>query len=77
MVSKFNPILIDVIPLMDNNILDYASSEKDLGVIINRILNFTAHTYFLYSKSNQHFGCPLSYYGSLYHRTLSSGMATL
>ena len=50
MVSRFNPPLIDVLPFvqfyytMDNNILDYVSSEKDLGAIMNKTLNFTEHT---------------------------------
>ena len=62
MVSKFNPPLIDILPFvqfyytMDNKILDYVSSERDLGVIMNRTLNFTEHANSLYSKANQRLG---------------------
>ena len=62
MVSRFNPPLIDVLPFvqffytMGNNVLDYVSSEKDLGITMNRTLNFTEHANCLYSKANQRFG---------------------
>ena len=62
MVSRFYPPLIDVLPFvqfyytMDNSVLDYVSSEKDLGVIINKTLNFTEHVDSLYSKANQRLG---------------------
>ena len=47
MVSRLNSPLVDVLPLiqfyytMENNILDYVSSEKDLGITMNRTLNCT------------------------------------
>ena len=62
MVSKFNPPLIDVLPFvqfyytMENKILDYVSSERDLGVIMNQTLNFSEHANYLYSKANQRLG---------------------
>ena len=62
MVSRFNPPLIDVLPTvqffysMGKTILDYVSSEKDLGITMNRTLNFSDHSNFLYCKANQRFG---------------------
>ena len=62
MVSKINPPLIDILPFvqfyytMEKKILDYVNSEKDLGVTMNRTLNFTEHANFLYSKANQRLG---------------------
>ena len=62
MVSRYNLPLFDVLPFiqfyytMDNNILDYVSSEKDLGITMNRTLNYTDHTYILYSKASQRLG---------------------
>ena len=62
MVSRLNPPLVDVLPFiqfyyaMDNNILDYVSSEKDLGITMNRTLNYTDHTNILYSKASQRLG---------------------
>ena len=62
MVSKFNPPLIDVLPFvqfyytMGGNLLQYVDSEKDLGVTVNRTLNFTEHATSLYGKANQRFG---------------------
>ena len=41
---------------MDKKILDNVSSEKYLGVTMNRTLNFTEHAKFLYSKANQRLG---------------------
>ena len=41
---------------MGNNLLDYVVSEKDLGITMNRTLNFTEHAIFLYNKANQRFG---------------------
>ena len=41
---------------LDNNILDYADSETDLGVVINGKLNWTAHCRNLASKANQRLG---------------------
>ena len=62
MVSKFNPPLINDLPFvqfyykMGNDLLNYAESEKDLGITINRTLNFTEHANILYSKANQRLG---------------------
>ena len=62
MVSKFNPPLINELPCvqyfytMGNNLLDYVVSEKDLGITMNRTLNFTEHVILLYNKANQRFG---------------------
>ena len=41
---------------MGNNLLDYVVSEKDLGITMNRTLNFTEHVILLYNKANQRFG---------------------
>ena len=41
---------------MGNALLDYVESEKDLGVVINRTLNFTEHATSLFNKANQRFG---------------------
>ena len=41
---------------MDGNILDYCTSEKDLGININSKLNWNEHTNFLVAKANQKFG---------------------
>ena len=62
MVSKLSPPLIDVLPCvqfmytMGDTLLDYVPSEKDLGITVNRTLNFTEHANSLYSKANQRFG---------------------
>ena len=62
MVSKFNPPLIDVLPCiqhfytMGNVLLDYTASERDLGVAMNRTLNFTDHALDLYNRANQRLG---------------------
>ena len=62
MVSKFNPPLINDLPFvqfyykMGSDLLNYAESEKDLGITINRTLNFTEHANILYSKANQRLG---------------------
>ena len=59
MVSTFSPPLIDVLPCdqfmytMGDTLLDYVPSEKDLGITVNRALNFTEHANSLYSKANQ------------------------
>ena len=39
-----------------NKFIDYCEHETDLGIIINKTLNFTAHTEKLYSTANQRFG---------------------
>ena len=62
MVSKYNPPYIDILPFvqhfytMGNAMLDYVESEKDLGVVMNRTLNFTEHATSLFNKANQRFG---------------------
>ena len=62
MVSKFNSPLVDVLPCtqffysMGFEVLDYVNSEKDLGILVNRTLNFTEHAKMLYSRANQRFG---------------------
>ena len=63
MVSKLSPpLIIDVLPCvqfmytMGDTLLDYVPSEKDLGITVNRTLNFTEHANSLYSKANQRFG---------------------
>ena len=62
MVSRFNPPLIDILPCIQffyhlgNSLLNYTESEKDLGIFMNRTLNFTEHTNYLYSRANQRFG---------------------
>ena len=61
-VAKSCPPLIDVLPgiqyfySMGDTILDYADSEKDLGIIMNTSLNFTDQANFLYGKANQKLG---------------------
>ena len=62
MVTKRLPPLLDVLPFvqfhysMAGNILEYVDSEKDLGISMNRTLNFSDHAMSLYSKANQRFG---------------------
>ena len=62
MVSSFNPPLIDILPeiqfhySMGEELLDYVDSEKDLGILINGVLNFNEHAEMLYSKANQKLG---------------------
>ena len=62
MVSRFYPPLIDVLPCIQffyylgNSLLDYTESEKDLGIVMNRTLNFTEHANYLYNRANQRFG---------------------
>ena len=61
-ISLFRPPLIDSLPCIQyfyslgNNLLDYVSSEKDLGILMNSTLNFNDQANYLYSKSNQKFG---------------------
>ena len=61
-ISLFKPPLIEYLPCIQyvyslgNNILDYASSEKDLGILMNATLNFNDQADSLYSKANQKFG---------------------
>ena len=52
MVSKFSPPLLDILPFvqffykMGDSILEYTETEKDLGIPMNRTLNFTEHSIF-------------------------------
>ena len=64
MVSKFSPPppLLDILPFvqffykMGDSILEYTETEMDLGILMNRTLNFTDHSNFLYGRANQRFG---------------------
>ena len=62
MVSRFSPPLVDVLPCvqffysMGNTLIDYAESEKDLGIIMTRTQNFTEHVNSLYNRANQRLG---------------------
>ena len=38
------------------SILEYTETEKDLGILMNRTLNFTDHSNFLYGRANKGFG---------------------
>ena len=59
MVSKFSPPLLKILPFvqffykMGDSILEYTETEKDLGILMNRTLNFTDHSNFLYGHANQ------------------------
>ena len=60
-VSKLSPPLVDVLPFtqffhyMGFEVLDYLNSEKDLGILVYRTLNFTEDAKILYSRANQRF----------------------
>ena len=60
-ISKIKPPLVDILPCieyfytMNSVLLDYTESEKDLGIIINSILNFNEQAESLYAKANQKF----------------------
>ena len=41
---------------MGDSILEYTETEKDLGILMNRTLNFTDHLNFLYIRANERFG---------------------
>ena len=41
---------------LGENLLEYADSEKDLGVVITSYLNFNEHCNNLISKANQKYG---------------------
>ena len=41
---------------MGDSILEYTETEKDLGILMNRTLNFTDHSNYLYGRANQRFG---------------------
>ena len=62
MVSKSNPPLLNILPLIQfyyylgSDLIDYCDYEKDLGIHINGTLNFTHHAELLYSKANQKLG---------------------
>ena len=62
-ISRCNPNLLIHLPfttyhysLGSNNFIDYCDHETDLGIIMNKTFNFTAHTEKLYSTANQRFG---------------------
>ena len=61
-VEKNPPPLLGILPCIQyiyalgDKLLDYAESEKDLGVIINSKLNFNEHCSKILSKANQQFG---------------------
>ena len=38
------------------SVLEYTETEKDLGILMNRTLNFTDHSNFLYGRANKGFG---------------------
>ena len=38
------------------SILEYTGTEKDIGILMNRTLNFTDHSNFLYGRANKRFG---------------------
>ena len=62
MVSRLNPPLIDVLPCIQHfytlgeNLIDYTDKEIDLGITMNRTLNFTDHSTVLYNIANLRFG---------------------
>ena len=62
MVSRFNPAFVDTLPFVQffyrlgNTILYCVESEKDLGIVLNRTLNFTEHASNLYNQANKRFG---------------------
>ena len=62
MVSKFSPPLLHILPFvqffykMGDSILEYTETDKDLGILMNRTLNFTDHSNFPYGRANQRFG---------------------
>ena len=62
MFSRFSPPVVDVLPCVQffyrvgKILLDYAESEKDLGIIMTRTQNFTEHANSLYNCANQHLG---------------------
>ena len=41
---------------MGSGILDYADCEKDVGIKINKTLNFTDQANLLYNRANQRIG---------------------
>ena len=61
-VANRRPPLLGILPniqyfyCLGDTILDYADSEKDLGVDINTNLNFSEQCERLHSKANQQFG---------------------
>ncbi len=61
-VSMFRPPYIDSLPFIQyfyslgSSLLDYTSSEKDLGILMNSTLNFNDQANSLYNKANQKLG---------------------
>ena len=62
-ISRCVPNLLGDLPfatyqysLGSNKFIDYCAHETDLGILINKTLNFTAHTENLYATANQRFG---------------------
>ena len=62
MVRRSKIPLLDILPFvqfqysMGKELIDYCEVEKDLGIHINGMLNFSHHADILYSKANQRFG---------------------
>ena len=40
----------------NNDYIEYCENETDLGIVMNKTLNFTEHCDMFYSKANQRFG---------------------
>ena len=62
-ISRCMPTLLSHLPFTTyyytlglNNFIDYYEHETDLGIIMNKTLNFTAQSEKLYSTANQRFG---------------------
>ena len=61
-VSKSQSPFIGILPFiqhfytMGDLVLDYTESEKDLGIFMNKVLNFNDQADFLYGKANQKLG---------------------
>ena len=62
-ISRSMPTLLNELPFTKyyyslglNTFIDYCDYETDLGILMNKTLNFTAHTEKLYSTANQRFG---------------------
>ena len=59
---KYKPSPLEMLPFVINhyrlaeNLLCYADSEKDFGVFLNSILNFTENCEKLLAKANQQYG---------------------
>ena len=62
-ISRCLPSLLNQLPFTTyhyslglNNFIDYCDHETDLGILMNKTLNFTEHTEKLYATANQRFG---------------------